>query len=392
MRILYHHRTRGQGAEGVHIREIADALRKLGNEVYILSPPGVYIEHAEANSKPGRRWLKNVYNLLPQSVLEILRLSYNLFAYFRLKKALREYRIDLLYERYAFLTWVGPYIARKCRIPIILEVNEASGLDQVTGQVLVGLATKVERKIFRMVDFIIVVSDFLKQHIQRMGINGNKVYVMPNAVNLELFNPDNIPDNIKEDLRKRLNIGNKVVLGFVGALTSWNNIEFLIDIFKDVSRERPDVHLLLVGDGPLKGELERKVHQEGLRDIITFAGRVRYEDVPKFIHIMDICIIPESNKYRSPMKLFEYMAMAKPVVAPRLEPIEKIVVNDVNGLLFDLGDRGSLKRAVMALLEDAPKRKKMGEVARKTVEENHSWENNAKGIVKIYGSLGDKVA
>ncbi|RLI92393.1 MAG: hypothetical protein DRO89_02280 [Candidatus Altiarchaeales archaeon] len=383
MKILYHHRTRGQGAERVHILEIVNALRKLGNEVYILSPPGVDIEHSKHDAdKPKKQWIKKVYDVFPQSILEILRLSYNFFAYFRLKRIVKKYGIDFIYERYAFLTWVGPYFARKHHIPIILEVNEASGLNEVTGQVLVGLATRIERKVFQMADAIVVVSDFLKRYIQRMGINENKIYVIPNAVNLGLFNPD----DVKNDLRRELNINDKIVIGFVGAFVSWNNLKLLIDIFKDVSKERTDIHLLLVGDGPLRGELERKVHQENLKDKVSFTGRVEYEDVPKFIHVMDICVIPKSNEYRSPMKLFEYMAMAKPVVAPRLEPIEK-VVNNSNGLLFDAENRASLKEVIKALVEDAPKRKEIGKMARRTVKENYTWENNAREIIKIYKFL-----
>jgi len=383
MKILYHHRTRGQGAERVHILEIVNALRKLGNEVYILSPPGVDIEHPKLDAvKPKRRWVKKIYDMLPQGILEILRLSYNFFAYFRLKRMVKRYRVNLIYERYAFLTWVGPYFARKHRIPIILEVNEASGLDEVTGQVLVGLASKIEKKVFKMADAIVVVSDFLKRHIRRMGINEEKIYVIPNAVNLELFNPD----NVKDDLRRKLNVDNKIVIGFVGAFVSWNNLKLLMDIFKDISREKPDIHLLLVGDGPLKSDLERRVHQESLKGKVTLTGRVSYEDVPKFIHVMDICVIPKSNEYRSPMKLFEYMAMAKPVIAPRLEPIEKVIINDINGMLFNLEEGNSLKRAIVVLLKDASKRKRIGKMARKTVKD-HTWENNARKIIRICGSL-----
>ena len=384
MRILYHHRTRGQGAERVHILEIVNALRKLGNEVYILSPPGVDIEHPKLDTvKPKRRWIKKVYDILPQSILEILRLSYNFFAYFRLKRMVKRYGIDFIYERYAFLTWVGPYFARKHRIPIILEVNEASGLDEVTGQVLVGLASKIEKKVFKMADAIVVVSDFLKRHIRRMGINEDKIYVIPNAVNLELFNPN----NIKDELRGKLNMDNKLVIGFVGIFLPWNDLELLIDVFKEICLEEPNLHLLLVGDGPLRSYLERKVHREGLKDKVSFTGRVNYEDIPKFIHTMDVCVIPGSNEYRSPMKLFEYMAMAKPIVAPRLKPIKEIIKDNVDGLLFNPEDRTSLKGTIVSLVKDDLKRQRVGKMAREMIK-NYSWENNARQIMEIYGLLG----
>ena len=383
MRILYHHRTRGQGVEGVHIREIAYALRKLGNEVYILSPPGVDIENPETDSsKSKNRWITKIYEVLPQSILEILRCFYNFFAYFRFKEAVRKYKIDFIYERYAFLTWVGPYFARKYRIPIILEVNEASGLDQVTGQVMVKLATSLEKRIFKIANAIIVVSNFLKRHIQKMGINEDKVFVIPNAVNPEVFDPDTVEDN----LRRKLDIEDKLIIGFVGIFLPWNNLELLIDVFKEVTRENPKTHLLLVGDGPLKNTIERKVHQEGLRDKVTLAGKVNYRDVPKFIHSMDICVIPQSNQYRSPVKLFEYMAMAKPVVAPCVEPIKSVIMEYEDVVLFEPGDRDLLKKAIRGLIEIKNSRKKIGNKARKTIIKKYTWQNNAKKIVEIYKS------
>ncbi|RLG23686.1 hypothetical protein DRN85_08895, partial [Methanosarcinales archaeon] len=359
------------------------ALRKLGNEVYILSPPGVDIENPETDSsKSKNRWITKIYEVLPQSILEILRCFYNFFAYFRFKEAVRKYKIDFIYERYAFLTWVGPYFARKYRIPIILEVNEASGLDQVTGQVMVKLATSLEKRIFKIANAIIVVSNFLKRHIQKMGINEDKVFVIPNAVNPEVFDPDTVEDN----LRRKLDIEDKLIIGFVGIFLPWNNLELLIDVFKEVARENPKTHLLLVGDGPLKNTIERKVHQEGLRDKVTLAGKVNYRDVPKFIHSMDICVIPQSNQYRSPVKLFEYMAMAKPVVAPCVEPIKSVIMEYEDVVLFEPGDRDLLKKAIRGLIEIKNSRKKIGNKARKTIIKKYTWQNNAKKIVEIYKS------
>ena len=387
MRILYHHRTRGKDVEGVHIREIVNALKKQGHKIYIISPPGVNPLNTVSFKPAGDKKISKIWDwisgYLPQLGFEILEICYNLIGYIKIIRAIKKHDINAIYERYAFFNWIGTFIAKRKGRPIIIEVNEVSGLKRVRGQVLVGLAKAIERRIFKAADAIVVVSPFLKRHIEKMGINDNKVHVIPNAVNLDNF----YPEVGRIETRRKLGILNKIVLGFVGKLLPWNNLELLMDIFKVISEEVPNTHLLLVGDGQVKKSLEERVKRYRLEEKVTFTGQIGHKDVPKFIAAMDICIIPESNQYRSPVKLFEYMAMAKPVVAPRLEPIENVITNGENGVLFDLRNEDSLKKTIIGLIKDSEKRGKIGNRARETVIKNYTWENNAKKILVIYKSL-----
>jgi len=106
--------------------------------------------------------------------------------------------------------------------------------------------------------------------------------------------------------------------------------------------------------------------------------------VPEFIDIMDICVIPGSNEYRSPIKLFEYMAMAKAVVAPSYQPIESIVRDGEDGILFKPADRGSLKASLEYLIADEKKRSYIGMNARKKILGSYLWKHNAGKILDIY--------
>jgi len=394
MRILYHHRTRGKSVEGIHIREIVNALRKLGNEVHVVSMPGA--DPMVPRSKFFKAKPKNISSKIwdwisghfPQIGFEVLELCYNFVGYCQINRALKRHKIDAIYERYAFFAWIGTFMARKNNIPIILEVNEVSGIERVRGQILVGLVKWIEGRVFRAADAIVVVSDFLKRHIaENMGVNIEKIHVMPNAVDPEKFNP-NIDDR---EIRRRLGLENKLVIGFVGSFVVWSKLELLLKAFSEVSKEKSDVHLMLVGDGLARGALERIVREEKLEGKVKFAGIVDHEDIPKFISAMDICIIPQSNKYRSPVKLFEYMAMAKPVIAPRLEPIERIVAHGENGILFEQeGEESSvdaIKAAIMYLLESDKDREKLAFLACKTVLGNYTWLRNAERILDIYNPL-----
>ena len=385
MNILYHHRTRGKNVEGIHIREIVNSLKELGHEVYIISPPGsdpMTITDNEQH-KVNKIW-DLVSKYFPQIGFEILELCYNFVGYFRIKKAIKEYNINAIYERYAFFTWVGTYIANRKNIPIILEVNEISGIERVRGQVLVRLAKMIEKRIFKSVNAIVVVSDFLKRQISdKMGINADKIYVMPNAFDPKKFNP-NIDGS---EVKSKLKLDSKIVIGFVGSFVNWSNLDSLIRLFSEISKESQDAHLMLVGDGPMRNILERTVNDKNLDNKVTFTGSVSHANVSKYIANMDICLIPQSNEYRSPVKLFEYMAMAKPVIAPRLEPIEKIVIHEKNGILFNQSNDNSLKNAIMYLMENDKKRGIIGSLAYETVINNYTWQKNAEKILKIYSMV-----
>lgn len=381
MKILYHHRTRGKNVEGIHIREIAKSLMDLGHDVHIVSPPGADpMNPTNEQYKANKIW-DWISKYLPQIGFEILELCYSFMGYYRLKKAIKKYDIDFIYERYAFFTWAGTYAAKKSKIPIILEVNEISGIERVRKQTLVGLANIIEKRIFRSVDAIIVVSDFLKMQIaDNKGVNADKIYVIPNAFDPKKFNSSMYGPEIK----KKFGLEDKFVIGFVGSFVNWSNLDSLVYTFSEISKNGRDAHLMLVGDGPMMDTLKRMVNDENIDDKVTFTGSVKHDDVSEYIAAMDICLIPKSNEYRSPVKLFEYMAMAKTVIAPRLEPIEKIITNGENGILFEQNDSDSLKNAIYYLMENDEERKSIASMAHKTVMNNYTWQENAKKVIDIY--------
>ncbi|MFH1678408.1 MAG: glycosyltransferase family 4 protein [Candidatus Omnitrophota bacterium] len=387
MKILYHHRTQAKGAEGVHIREVVKALRETGDEVFIVSPPGIDVFEEDVSvSRQGtilsRLW-KYISRYFPQIGFEILELCYNLTAHKNIKAVLEKEKIDFIYERCAFFLWAGAYLAKKYGIPIILEVNEVSGIKRNRPQILKGLIKKIEKQVFTKADAVIAVSSFLKKRIESMGIVSDKIYLIPNAVNIKQFNSD-----IQgKQVRSEFGLDGKIVLGFVGCFSWWDNLIFLGQAFSDLLKRQPNLHLLLIGDGDAGSELAGFVKQEKLEESITLNDRVPRSRIPEFIAAMDICLIPHSNPFGSPIVLFEYMAMAKPVVAPDLGPIEDVISHNSNGLLFKLNDAETFKQAILELAEDRERRISIGSQAREVVLKRHLWRHNAKRIIEIYKGL-----
>jgi glycosyltransferase involved in cell wall biosynthesis len=147
--------------------------------------------------------------------------------------------------------------------------------------------------------------------------------------------------------------------------------------------EFPELMLLLVGDGALREDTAKLVQSLQLSDRVLFTGKVPHADVPDYIAVMDIGVMPESNVFGSPMKVFEYMAMECPPVAPRYGPLEEAISDGRDGLLFTPGDVSDLSACLHRLLSSPETRKRLGASARSKVLNQHQWIHNAQAVIDI---------
>lgn len=150
MRVLYHHRTRGEHVEGVHIRGITGALRELGHEVEVLSFPGADPEREPAATDtaatpPRRGLLPRLVTRLPGVLFELAELAWNGVTWWRVGRRLRRSRPDFIYERYALFLFATVWLARRRGVPVILEINDSAVVERVRPLHLRGLASRIER-------------------------------------------------------------------------------------------------------------------------------------------------------------------------------------------------------------------------------------------------------
>jgi glycosyltransferase involved in cell wall biosynthesis len=384
MNILYHHRTQGAGAEGVHIREVVRALRNMGQHVEVISPPGVDPMIPPAGrASPGRKFSlkKRLIRALPQIVFEGMEIAYNIYAARRLRAILNgPRRMDFIYERYAFFCYAGARAARGFDVPLILEVNEISGIKRQRGQAMVGLCRRIEHKIFDQAQALIVVSEFLKQRMMERGVPAEKVHVIPNAVNPDEFDIDIETTAIKQ----RHNLHGRTIVTFVGMFSHWDKLDQLMEGFARIHQQAPETHLLLVGEGIQRPDLERQAERLRIRDHLTFTGEVPRREIPRYIGSSDICVLYGSNPFGSPIALFEYMIMGKPVVVPQYEPIAAIVNHDQNGKLFVPDNLDQFVARVVELVHSPDERRILGKNARDKILRSHLWKNNAEAVLEIY--------
>jgi glycosyltransferase involved in cell wall biosynthesis len=154
--------------------------------------------------------------------------------------------------------------------------------------------------------------------------------------------------------------------------------------------------LLLVGDGPERPRIEAQVAAAGLTEHCLLAGNRPHAELPGWIAAMDVCVMPHSNDYGSPMKVFEYMALGRAVLAPSLPPLRDVIDDGVNGALF-VAARGAdpvgpLDDGLAALLGDAALRERLGAAARKRVGERHTWQENWRRVERALAGRGEEAA
>jgi len=370
------------GGYATHMTELIRAFRQIGNEVLpVVAGQTTKFE----GGSPKKRAIRGI---LSGRTIETARIIWDVFSdcrtYFQAKRALLSCSPDFIYERFAFFHQSGVTLSRKYRVPIILEVNAPIWERDVHyGHRRRSLARKIEKRVLMLGDAIVVVSNFLRDYLLDLGIPGSKIHVIPNAADPSTFNPS-IDGNL---MRRKYGIDNRVVVGFVGGFARRQGIDLLLAVAPEIIRGNRDIHFLLVGDGTGRDLHEKYVRENSLLTNVTFTGSVSYQDIPHHIAAMDITVIPNTANYCSPIKLFEYMAMAKAIVAPNFDTIEHIITHGQNGFLTPSGDKESLRDTILYLSQNRELRYQVGLNARRTLLEHHTWRKNAERVVQILLSL-----
>lgn len=388
MRVLYHHRTQGEEPESIHIGAIVSALRAQGHEVRIVGP--VDIEHgmhepaAEVRPPKAHR-LVRIKEAVPRAVFELLQVAYNLVAWRRFDRAVREFKPDLIYERYALYGFAGGMVARRHGIPFILECNTpyAQAWAKYYGLHLPRLARWMERRTLCAADHLVTVTREQVKLLQGIGVDPARVTVSHNAIDPQWFDQQRQHDPA---LRGKLGLRGLVV-GFVGTMNRWQGIPKFGQVVASVLARHPDASFLFVGDGEFRQQLEDTCRAQGHIDRVVFAGRQPHARVPSYVAAMDIAVLLDSNTYGSPMKIFEYWGMGKAVVAPAVPPVLEVMRDRETGLIIEPGNAAQLADRIVELAADPDLRERLGRAGRAYVCANHTWADNARQIIEAHAGL-----
>ncbi len=351
-------------------------------------------------------------------------------------------RPDVLLVRDHALTASTVLVASRLGLPLVYEINAPAAelalyFDEHLHLPLV--AGWLEGYKLRRADAVTTVSTALREHLLvRHGLRGwaaDKIVVVPNGADLAAFRPDNQPSPLARRLlggssdrpaagaevamepgRSRpagddgsteltgsthemtlaaKAIGSdgggggngaasgagEAVVGFVGSFQKFHGVELLAEMALRVAAQRPRVRFLLVGDGPGAAQARRRLAPLG--DQVVATGSVPHAAVPGLVAAFDIGVLPETSFYACPLKVIEWMAAGKAVVAPRYGPLHEVLEDGEDGLLFPPRDVAALVETVVRLVDRPALRRRLGAAAARRAAASLAWEDNARRVIAV---------
>ncbi len=381
MKIIYHHRTRGEDAQGIHIQSLQDAWSQLGHEVHEVSLGRA--QSGKAQPTNGQQKHSEGRGTLGSLIYEGLSLGYNVYGMHNLQKAIKEHHPALIYERYCLNLTAGSLAARKHKIPFVLEVNSPLVEEMAKESGLIGrnVAEHCEKLVLDRATRVVVVTDVLRQHYEAQGFDTSKFQVIHNGIDPQLFHPE----VDARPVRQRYNLDNRCVIGFVGWARQWHRLDLMVDAYAKLPN-RDRFAVLICGDGPAIPGLREQAKDLGVADAVHFSGGLDHHQIPNHIAAMDIAVLPSIPVYASPMKLFEYMAMGKAVLMPDQPNLREVIIEGQNGMFIPKDDPNGFAKAVTALATNPALQQKISCGAIETIQQGrYFWTENARRVLQGVG-------
>lgn len=341
------------------------------------------------NKLAGATWKTQKFLGIPY--LNVFRNARILEAYVR---CLPQY--DLCFERVGIFSVAPALAARWLGLPYILffDADILFELDYA-GTPLSGIqrwiAAWMQETSLREADSVISVSEVSKnQLVNNWHIAAQKVHVLPNAVDVRLFHPLT-PQEIAQARREFGFQEDATVVMFVGSFQPWHDWKGLIQAFQLAKAEASGLHLVLVGDGPQLADAKTLVQSLGLIDQIVFLGAVAHARVNAILGAADIVAAPypkdQHDFWGSPMKIFEYMASGRPIVAASVGQLAQLLQNEVTALLYEPGDVQAFANHMIALYKAPAFRNEIGRQAREQAVREHSWDTYIQHLDAIISNV-----
>lgn len=368
-----------------HIMEVSENMVALGHSVTLLAPAFARYQH----KTPVRivyvptirlRFIRTV-------VAEFLSVMWMLLH-------LLVWRPNIVYWRQAYLTVCPVLLARLCRRRIVAEINGLT-IDELESESISALRKRVirffERINYRFASHLICVAPQIRTRIlAHYGLHPQKVSVILNGVNAE-----RMPVLDSGQARREIGLDPMDrVIGFVGHFFPWDGLEYLIDSAVRILAREPKALFLIVGHGQWGRHLPDLAKQKGVEERFVFTGKVAWERLYLYVNAFEIAVAPYAKSIneqsgRSSLKLLEYFACEKPVVASRTSVIPEVVDLEERGLGITVTPENStaLAEALLQLMADDSLRLRLGQGGRQYVLGERSWRRVAERTCDILKGL-----
>ena len=285
-------------------------------------------------------------------------------------------------------------VGRKLGIPVVYEVRafwEDAAVDHGTTterSLRYALTRRLETSALRRADHVFTICEGLRSDIAGRGISQEKVTVIPNAVDIESFEPGGEPDSA---LKVELGLNGAEVIGFIGSFYAYEGLDLLLAALPLILKQRPEVRVLLVGGGPQDAALKAQAQGLGLADKVSFTGRVPHDQVQRYYDLIDVLAYPRHSmrltELVTPLKPLEAMAQGRVLVASDVGGHKELIRSGQTGVLFKAGSADALAQAVVSLLTNRSQWPAMRQAGREFVETERNWKNSVANYSSVYSSL-----
>lgn len=313
----------------------------------------------------------------------------------RVDELVTEWKPDLLHAHSPVLTALaGLRVAKRRKLPFLYEIRafwEDAAVGNGTareGSLRNRVIKAIETHAVRRADAVAVICEGLKSDLIARGIAPDKIMVSPNGVDLGLFGDPPPRDTV---LAASLGLGDAPIIGFIGSFYDYEGIDDLIAAMPALVEAQPELHLLLVGGGPMEDALRQQAEASPVAGRIRFVGRVPHEDVERYYSLTDVLVYPR-KKMRltdlvTPLKPLEAMAQKKLVAASDVGGHRELIEDGVTGTLFPPDDPAALAKSVAELFAMRDQWSKRRKVARDFVERDRNWSSNISRYDPVYRKL-----
>lgn len=302
------------------------------------------------------------------------------------QEAFEQQNVGIIHVRSTYLIALPALIAaRRLGLKVLYEVSGLWDLvyqdaeDSTQPLKRSAFASFAESLVMSNADHVVVMNEALWDIAVERGVDPSTLSIAHNAVDTDDFQPLETPTN------------SVFTIGYLGSFVSYEGIGRLIDAVKLLDDQGVPVRLLAVGDGIRRKPLIKKVEDEGLTDLVDMPGRVPHRQVVDYYKQMDVVIYPRvstgTTEAITPLKPFEALALAKPVIVSDVAPLCEIVGSNERGLIFENGSVTDLVRKIQQLMHDPELGEKLAVAGRQWVVENRNWENVVRTFTDVYAHL-----
>ena len=285
-------------------------------------------------------------------------------------------------------------VGKHLGIPVVYEVRafwEDAAVDHGStreGSLRYRLTRQLESRALRQASHVFTICEGLRRDIVARGIAADKVTVIPNAVDIEAFEPGGVADDA---LKRQLGLGGATVVGFIGSFYAYEGLDLLLDAMPALLQQRPDVRVLLVGGGPQEAALKAQAQRLGLADRVVFTGRVPHAQVQRYYDLVDVLAYPRHSmrltELVTPLKPLEAMAQGRLLVASAVGGHHELIRDGETGLLFEPGNAQALAASLDRALGDAALGQRLRKAGRHFVETQRRWDLSVARYAEVYERL-----